>query len=68
MSNKLFPVSRRELIRRLAKLGFDGPYVGSGHEYIVKANIRITIQNPHYGKDIGIGLLTQILKEAGISR
>ncbi|MCJ7445747.1 MAG: hypothetical protein MUO26_14710 [Methanotrichaceae archaeon] len=28
----LFPVSRRELIRRLAKLGFDGPYIGSGHK------------------------------------
>ncbi|MCJ7445748.1 MAG: type II toxin-antitoxin system HicA family toxin [Methanotrichaceae archaeon] len=35
---------------------------------MVKANIRITIPNPHYGKDIGVGLLAQILKEAGISR
>ena len=68
MSSKLVPVSRRELIRRLGDLGFVGPYVGSGHEYMVKGTVRITIPNVHKSKEIGVGLLAQVLKEAGISR
>jgi len=68
LSNKLIPVSRRELIRRLRYLGFDVPYSGSGHDYMIKGEIRITVPNIHQGKDIGVGLLAQILKEAGIAR
>ena len=68
MSNRLSPVSRRELIRRLGELGYIGPYAGSGHEYMVKGDIRVAIPNSHRDKDIGVRLLVQILKEAGISR
>ncbi|MDM7935682.1 MAG: type II toxin-antitoxin system HicA family toxin [Methanothrix sp.] len=68
MPNRLSPVARRELIRRLGELGFIGPYTGSGHEYMVKGDIRVVIPNPHRGRDIGARLLAQILKEAGISR
>lgn len=68
MSNKLVPVSRRELIRRLRDLGFRGPCAGSGHDFMVKDDIRVTIPNTHHGKEIGVRLLTQVLKEAGIGR
>jgi len=35
---------------------------------MVKGDIRVAIPNPHRDKDIGVRLLVQILKEAGISR
>ncbi len=67
MSNKLVPVSRRELIRRLGKLGFVGPYPGSDHEYMSRGLVEARIPNPH-GSDISADLLQRILKRAGISR
>jgi len=35
---------------------------------MVKGNIRVTIPNPHHGKEIGTRLLAQILRSADISR
>jgi predicted RNA binding protein YcfA (HicA-like mRNA interferase family) len=61
------PVSRRELVRRLAALGFDGPYVGGHHEFMVRDSRRIVLPNPHRS-DIGADLLTRILRQAGIDR
>jgi len=68
LSSKLVPVSRRELIRRLGILGFHGPFKGSDHDYMVRGVTRVTIPNLHKGKDIGVRLLTQVLKEAEIDR
>ena len=68
LSSKLIPVSRRELVRRLGELGFGGPYIGSGHEYMTKGAIRIKLPNPHHGQDIGADLLARILRDSGISR
>jgi predicted RNA binding protein YcfA (HicA-like mRNA interferase family) len=59
-------VPRRELIRKLRRLGFEGPFSGKKHEYMRKGNIRIIIPNPH-GQDIDPGLIRRILKHAGIS-
>ena len=67
MSNKLMPVSRRELIRRLGKLGFVGPYPGSDHEYMSRGFLEARIPNPH-GSDISVDLLQRILKRAGVTR
>jgi predicted RNA binding protein YcfA (HicA-like mRNA interferase family) len=70
--SKLIPVSRSELIKRLKKLGFGGPYPGSGHAYMVKelheGRLYVTIPNPHHGEDICVGLLVEILRKAKISR
>ena len=33
--NKLTPISHRELINKLHKLGFEGPYPGGRHPYSV---------------------------------
>ena len=69
--SRLVPVSRNELLRRLRKLGFEGPYPGSGHAYMVRVlsgkRLYVKIPNPH-GEDIGVGLLAEILRRAGISR
>jgi predicted RNA binding protein YcfA (HicA-like mRNA interferase family) len=63
----LKPINRRELIRRLRRLGFEGPHSGGKHEYMVKDSLRLALPNPHQG-DIGIELLTRILRQAGINR
>ncbi len=61
------PISRRDLIKYLKQLGFDGPYAGSKHQYMQKGDITVRVPNPHRG-DIGIGLLAEILRQAMIQR
>jgi len=63
----LTPVSRRELIRRLQRLGFEGPYSGGRHEFMLRGNCRLILPNPHRG-DISVDLLHRILRRAGVSR
>ncbi|NOZ59720.1 MAG: type II toxin-antitoxin system HicA family toxin [Euryarchaeota archaeon] len=65
--SKLTPVSWRELVRRLRELGFEGPYYGGKHPFMIKGDLTLTIPNPHR-KKIGVPLLSKILKQAGISR
>jgi predicted RNA binding protein YcfA (HicA-like mRNA interferase family) len=61
------PVSRKDLVRRLLKMGFEGPYSGGKHQFMLKGNLTLTILNPHK-KEIGRELLSRILRQAGISR
>ena len=61
------PISRRELIRRLRQAGFDGLYIGGKHPFMIKGTVTLTLPNPHHG-DIGMELLTRILRQAGISK
>jgi len=65
---KLAPISRRELIKRLASFGFAGPFPGKKHFHMVKDGVFVMIPNPHHGEKISVKLLLIILKEAGISR
>ncbi|MDQ3855202.1 MAG: type II toxin-antitoxin system HicA family toxin [Chloroflexota bacterium] len=60
------PVSRDELIAYLRQLGFDGPYSGGRHMYMVRNGVRLAIPNPHR-RDIGRELLSRILRQAAIS-
>lgn len=60
-------VNWRTLVQGLQALGFDGPYPGGRHQYMVKGELRLTIPNPHAG-DISVGLLSRILRQAGIDR
>lgn len=62
----LKPISRKELIKRLRYLDFEGPFSGTKHQYMKKGNFKIFIPNPH-GKEIGKTLLNQIIKDLGIS-
>ncbi len=63
---RLDPVSRRELIRKLKTLGFDGPYPGGKHQWMSRDGLRLTIPNPHGGA-IDPGLIRRILRQAGIT-
>lgn len=64
---KLKPVSWRELVRRLKKFGFEGPYQVGKHPYMIKGSLTLTIPNPH-PKDISVDLLSRILKQAEIDK
>ncbi|MGC8612448.1 MAG: type II toxin-antitoxin system HicA family toxin [Athalassotoga sp.] len=64
---KISSISRNELIYKLRKFGFKGPYKGSKHAFMIKNTLRLTIPNPHK-EDISVDLLKRILKQAGISQ
>ncbi len=61
------PVKRKNLIRFLKKSGFEGPYSGGKHQFMLMNEITIRVPNPHQ-KDIGRDLLTRVLRQAGISK
>jgi predicted RNA binding protein YcfA (HicA-like mRNA interferase family) len=61
------PISRLDLISGLRRAGFSGPYGGKKHQFMEKDGSRLRIPNPHQS-DIGVNLLTRILKQAGISK
>jgi predicted RNA binding protein YcfA (HicA-like mRNA interferase family) len=59
-------ISRKELIRKFRALGYTGPFSGGKHQFMIKGRQKIRIPNPHTN-DIGVGLLREILRQAGIS-
>jgi len=61
------PISRKELIAYLKQFGFEGPYSGGRHQFMIKGNRTIHVPNPHQA-DIGRELLARILRQAGISK
>ena len=63
---RLGPIKRRDLIRYLRLIGFEGPYSGGKHQFMAKGSHKIRIPNPH-GSEIGVSLLKEILRQAGIS-
>lgn len=60
-------ISRKELIRKFRALGYTGPYSGGKHQFMIKGELKIRIPNPHKNKDISVGLVKEILRQAGIS-
>ena len=61
------PIKRKDLIGYLKLSGFQGPYSGGKHQFMVKGNITLRVPNPHQG-DIGKDLLSRILRQAQISK
>lgn len=61
------PVSRRELVAALRRLGFLGPFSGGRHQFMQMGNVSVTLPNPHQS-DIGRELLARILRQAGVTR
>ena len=55
-------------VYRFRRLGWDGPRRGTNHSFMVKGPRKARMPNPHHRKDIGVGLLDTILRQAGISR
>jgi len=64
---KFSPISWPHFVLKLKKFGFEGPYRGGKHPYMVKRNLVLTIPNPHK-KEISADLLTRILRQANISK
>ena len=64
---KLTPVSWKYLVKRLNKMGFEGPYSGGKHPVKIDT---IVVEAGHGGlaTSIGVELLSRILKQARISR
>jgi predicted RNA binding protein YcfA (HicA-like mRNA interferase family) len=60
-------ISRRKLIQKFKSLGFEGPFSGKKHQFMIKGPMKIRIPNPHRGKDIHQSLVNEILKQAEIS-
>lgn len=63
----LGPISRRDLLGYLRRLGFTGPLPGTRHQIVVRGNIKLRVPNPHQG-DVSLDLLVRLLRQAGISR
>ena len=64
---QLGPIKREDLIRYLRVLGFEGPYSGRKHQFMAKGEITLRLPNPHQ-TDIGLELLSRILKQARVDR
>jgi predicted RNA binding protein YcfA (HicA-like mRNA interferase family) len=63
----LGPIKRQELIRYLRELGFEGPYVGGKHHYMVRGEVRLALPNPHR-REISHEFLARVLRQAGIEK
>jgi predicted RNA binding protein YcfA (HicA-like mRNA interferase family) len=61
------PIKRKDLVRHLKQTGFEGPYSGGKHQFMVRGNTTIRVPNPHQA-DLGMELLARILRQAGIGR
>lgn len=64
---RLTPITRRELVKRLRNLGWNGPFSGGKHEFMVRGAMKLPIPNPHGGV-LGVGMVSEILRETEISR
>ena len=65
---KLTPLRPREVVEKLRALGFDGPYPGGRHSRMVHLESGRIIPIPMHGaKDVSVGLLRVIIREAGVT-
>ena len=64
---KLKPVTWLEFVSRMKELGFEGPFTVENIQKMKRGNQTIIIPNKHES-EIGIGFLTRLLKQAGISK
>lgn len=53
-------------MQKFRKLGFDGPYSGGRHLFMIKGELKVHIPNPHR-IDVSKHLIAEILRQAGIS-
>ncbi|OIP36817.1 hypothetical protein AUJ95_08970 [Candidatus Desantisbacteria bacterium CG2_30_40_21] len=54
------PCKRKDFIHKLRKLGFDGPFVGTRHHFMVYEEHRLTIPSNH---EYSISQLRMMLQE-----
>jgi predicted RNA binding protein YcfA (HicA-like mRNA interferase family) len=61
------PIKRKDLIKAFKQAGFEGPFAGGKHEFMIRGELRLILPNPHQG-EISRDLITRILRQANISR
>lgn len=61
------PVKRNDLIKAFKKAGFEGPYAGGKHEFLIKGELRLILPSPHQS-EISKDLLSRILHQANLTR
>ncbi len=61
-------VTGSELIRALAKAGFEVVRVKGSHRFLRHPDGRATVVPVHAGETIGPGLMSKILRDAELSR
>ncbi len=66
--SKLPRITGNQLIKALQKLGFVVARIKGSHHILIHEDGRRTVVPVHSGEDIGIGLLSQILKDCQITR
>jgi predicted RNA binding protein YcfA (HicA-like mRNA interferase family) len=59
-------ISWRKLVQKFRKLGFNGPYSGGRHLFMIKGELKVRIPNSHQ-RDISKHLIAEILRQADIS-
>ena len=65
---KLKPEKPHVVVRKLRKLGFDGPYGGGKHVFMRHPQTGMKISVPiHKDRDIPVGTLRAIVRQLGIS-
>lgn len=65
---RLSPLSSDDIIRKLRKLGYEGPISGGRHSRMVHPERQQIIPLPiHKGRDVSVGLIRAILREVGIT-
>ena len=65
---KLTPAKPRIIVKKLRRLGFEGPFGGGRHVVMRHPETRIKIPVPmHKGKDMPIGTLRAIIRQANVS-
>ena len=60
-------ISWKKLVQDFRKLGFEGPYIGGKHLFMKKGSLKVHIPSKHKS-DISVGLVKEILRQAGIDR
>ncbi|TAJ15597.1 type II toxin-antitoxin system HicA family toxin [Patescibacteria group bacterium] len=60
--------SERELIKKLKRLGFDGPESGGNHKLMNRDGKKVSLPHANGHHDIAVKLLFKILKEGGVTK
>ena len=64
----LRPLPARKIIKALEKIGFKPVRHRGSHVILKHADGRVTVVPVHKGEQIGRGLLSKIIKDAGITK
>jgi hypothetical protein len=68
--SRMIPISRRELIRKLRQLRFEGPFDGGNHDVMRRPSDQLKVPIPRddaKSREIGIELQKRIMREIGVS-